>query len=29
MRNKITIGLSFLVLVIGALSPYEGWGRGL
>jgi hypothetical protein len=27
MRNKITIALSLVVLVIGALSLYEGWGR--
>lgn len=27
MRNRITIGLNCLALVIGALSLYEGWGR--
>lgn len=27
VRDKITIGLSLLALVIGALSLYEGWGR--
>jgi hypothetical protein len=26
VRNKITIGLSCLALVIGALSLYEEWG---
>jgi hypothetical protein len=27
MRNKITIGLSLLALVIGAVSLQQGWDR--
>jgi hypothetical protein len=27
IRDRITIALSLVALVIGALSLYEGWGR--